>query len=123
MINLTPDAAKEIRDIMIRDGLNPEEVAISVGCRAGGCSGLMFTLDFSDKRRKFDLFFESQGLGILVDKKSHLFIDGTTIGWSKNLASMGLTFDNPKAKGSCSCRTSFIIDIAEPEEDVFKPTW
>ena len=109
-MRFTENAAKEIRKIMERDGLDTTSMAVRMGVKGGGCSGFTYTLDFDNRQRKFDLFFESNGLGILVDKKSHLYIGKTTIDWSYTLSDRGLKFDNPDAKGSCGCKTSFMIE-------------
>ena len=121
-MRFTTSAAKEIEKIMTRDGLNPEETAVRMGVKGGGCSGLTYTLDFDNKKRKFDLVYESEGLTILVDKKSNLYIGETEIDWSYNLMDRGLKFNNPHAKGSCGCKTSFMFDSPQQEED-FKPSW
>ena len=120
-MQFTHSAAKEITKIMLRDGLSPESHAVRMGVKGGGCSGLTYTLDFDNKKRKFDLVYESEGLTILVDKKSNLYIGETEIDWSYNLMDRGLKFNNPHAKGSCGCRTSFMIDIPEQEEKI--PSW
>jgi iron-sulfur cluster assembly protein len=78
-------------------------------------------LDFESRKGKFDLEFESFGLGILVDKKSHLYIKDTEIDWSDNLNDRGLKFNNPSAKGSCGCRTSFMHE--HKEENGHIPSW
>ena len=122
MISFTNSAAKEIRKIMIRDGLNPETVAVRMGVKGGGCSGFTYTLDFDNRQGKFDLFYESEGLIILVDKKSNLYIGETEIDWSYNLMDRGLKFNNPFAKGSCGCKTSFMIDIAQ-NTNKETPSW
>ena len=119
-MRFTENAAKEIKKIMERDGLDPTTMAVRMGVKGGGCSGFTYTLDFDNRQRKFDLFFESNGLGILVDKKSHLYIGKTTIDWSYTLSDRGLKFDNPDAKGSCGCKTSFMLDIPEQENT---PSW
>ena len=109
-MRFTENAAKEIKKIMERDGLDPTTMAVRMGVKGGGCSGFTYTLDFDNRQRKFDLFFESNGLGILVDKKSHLYIGKTTIDWSYTLSDRGLKFDKPDAKGSCGCNTSFMLE-------------
>ena len=119
-MRFTENAAKEIRKIMERDGLDTTSMAVRMGVKGGGCSGFTYTLDFDNHKRKFDLFFESNGLGILVDKKSHLYIGKTTIDWSYTLSDRGLKFDNPDAKGSWGCKTSFMIDIPEQKN---MPSW
>ena len=119
-LTFTEDASKEITKIMIRDGLSPETHAVRMGVKGGGCSGLTYILDFDDRQRKFDILYQSQGLSILVDKKSNLYIKDTEIDWSYSLMDRGLKFNNPQAKGSCGCKTSFMMDMPEPEE---KPSW
>ena len=123
MISLTKNAAKEISTIMKHEGLNSEEVCVRIGVKAGGCSGFTYTMDFDDKKRRVDLFFESNGLGILVDKKSYLFIQNTVIDWKYDLTHHGVNFENPAAKMTCGCRVSFMHDGPEQKENVFTPTW
>ena len=112
MISLTNSAAKEIKKIMAKQNL-PEEVRIRVGVKGGGCAGFTYTFEFDSKKRKFDLEFESQGLKILADKKSHLYIKDTEIDWSYGLMDRGLRFNNPSAKSSCGCKTSFMFEPPE----------
>ena len=119
-MKFTENASKEIRKIMERDGLDPDYTAVRMGVKGGGCSGFTYTLDFDDRKRKFDLQFESNGVTILVDKKSNLYIGKTVVDWSYNLMDRGLKFDNPNAKGSCGCKTSFMMDI--PQTDTV-PSW
>ena len=120
-MTFSESAAKEIKKIMIRDGLSPETHAVRMGVKGGGCSGLTYTLDFDDRQRKFDLAYPSQGLTILVDKKSNLYISETEIDWSYDLMDRGLKFNNPHAKGSCGCKTSFMMDIPQDTEKI--PSW
>lgn len=112
MICLTPSAAKEIKKIMTEQSL-PQEVKIRVGVKGGGCSGFTYTFEFDSKKRKFDLEFESQDLQVLVDKKSYIYIKGTEIDWSYSLMDRGLRFNNPSAKSSCGCKTSFMFEPPE----------
>ena len=114
MIELTEAAAKEIRKVMTEEALDLS-VPIRVGIKGGGCSGFTYTFDFDARKGKFDLEFESQGLTVLVDKKSHLYIDGTVVDWSYNLMDRGMKFSNPSAKGSCGCGTSFIYEPKQEE--------
>jgi len=114
VITLTEAAAKEIRKIKAENGLG-DEVPVRIGIKGGGCSGFTYTFDFDSKRSKFDLEFESHGMKVVVDKKSHLYIDGTEVDWSYSLMDRGLKFKNPSAKGSCGCGTSFIYEAKEQE--------
>jgi iron-sulfur cluster assembly protein len=99
-----------------------DDTRVRVGVKGGGCSGFTYTVDFDSRKGKFDLEFESFGLSILVDKKSHLYIKDTEIDWSNDLNDRGLKFNNPSAKGSCGCRTSFMYDNEE-HSNVKKPSW
>ena len=121
MIALTKNAAKEIKLIMKKNNLELN-VAIRVGVKGGGCSGLTYTIDFDSKKTKFDLEFKSKGLRILVDKKSNLYIKHTEIDWSYNLVDRGLKFNNPQAKTSCGCKTSFMFDTSSIQK-TSKPNW
>jgi iron-sulfur cluster assembly protein len=117
VITLTENAAKEIRKIKAENGLG-DDVPVRIGIKGGGCSGFTYTFDFDSKKSKFDLEFESHGMKIVVDKKSHLYIDGTEIDWSYSLMDRGLKFKNPSAKGSCGCGTSFIYEPKEQEKSL-----
>ena len=121
MISLSDSAAKEIRKIMKEQEL-PEDVMIRVGVKGGGCSGFTYTFDFDHQKRKFDLTFESHGMTILCDKKSHLYIKETVIDWSYSLMDRGLKFTNPQAKTSCGCKTSFMIEPPKDNEG-FQAPW
>ena len=118
-IYLTEASANILSGVMQVEKPSPEYVRF--GVKAGGCSGFTYTIDFDNRPRKFDLEFESYGINVLVDKKSHLYIKETTIGWSNELQDKGFKFDNPHAKGACGCRTSFQIDIDKVAEKT--PKW
>ena len=120
MIYLTENSAKILTETMQTESPSPEYVRF--GVKAGGCSGFTYTIDFDSRPRKFDLEFESFGINVLVDKKSHLYIKETTIGWSNELQDKGFKFDNPHAKGACGCRTSFQIDMDSIEKEK-TPSW
>ena len=123
MIYLTENSAKILSEAMQTENPSPEYVRF--GVKGGGCSGFTYTIDFDSRPRKFDLEFETYGINVLVDKKSHLYIKETTIGWSNELQDKGFKFDNPHAKGACGCRTSFQIDmdsvVTEKEKKI--PSW
>ena len=120
MISFTEKAANKVLSIMKEQKVSNDTV-VRVGVKGGGCSGFTYTVDFESRKGKFDLEFESFGLGILVDKKSHLYIKDTEIDWSDNLNDRGLKFNNPSAKGSCGCRTSFMHEHTEKNERI--PSW
>ena len=121
-IYLTETSAKILSETMQTENPPPEYVRF--GVKGGGCSGFTYTIDFDNQQRKFDLLFESHGINVLVDKKSHLYIKETTVGWSNELQDKGFKFNNPHAKGACGCRTSFQIDMELIDKDREKtPSW
>ena len=122
-MKFTQTAAEQLIQIMERDGLDPSTTAIRMGVKGGGCSGFTYTLDFTSNITKRDLTYSSFNVTIVVDKKSHLYIGQTTIDWSNDLQDRGLKFDNPLAKGSCGCKTSFMIDLEQTKKPDSKPNW
>jgi iron-sulfur cluster assembly protein len=121
VITFTEKAVIKIMSIMNEQKVS-DDTRVRVGVKGGGCSGFTYTVDFDSRKGKFDLEFESFGLSVLVDKKSHLYIKDTEIDWSNDLNDRGLKFNNPSAKGSCGCRTSFMYDNEE-HANVKKPSW
>lgn len=121
MISFTEKAADKILSIM-NDQKVTDDTRVRVGVKGGGCSGFTYTVDFDSRKSRFDLEFESFGLSVLVDKKSHLYIKDTEIDWSNDLNDRGLKFNNPSAKGSCGCRTSFMYEHEE-QTNVKEPSW
>ena len=119
MISFTEKAADKILSIMNEQKVT-DDTRVRVGVKGGGCSGFTYTVDFDSRKSKFDLEFESFGLSVLVDKKSHLYIKDTEIDWSNDLNDRGLKFNNPAAKGTCGCRTSFMYEHMEQTNDTRK---
>lgn len=106
MIQISETAAKKIRTLMAKQGIT--EGGLRVGVKGGGCSGLSYTFAWEKEARFGDEVFEGpQGAKIFVDKKSHLFLDGTTLDYDTELLSKGFVFNNPNAKQSCGCGSSF----------------
>ena len=109
-INLkVADAAiKEFNRALSESGDSANLVRVSV--QGGGCSGFMYELGFvgkDDVNDEQDIVEDYDGLKIVVDKKSLLYLDGTTIDWVEDLNQRGFKFDNPNAKKSCGCSKSF----------------
>ena len=121
-VTITEQAAKEFTSMCEDENKLLENSYLRVGANSGGCSGFTYTVDFDSRKSRFDLEFESFGLNVLVDKKSHLYIKGTEIDWSNDLNDRGLKFNNPSAKGSCGCRTSFMHEHTEQTNDT-NPSW
>ena len=82
---------------------------IRVGVKGGGCSGLMYELDFDNQLGADDKEFEDNGIKVVVDKKSFLYLVGTTLDFSGGLNGKGFVFVNPNADRTCGCGESFSI--------------
>ena len=106
-IILTEAAAIEINRII--EEQNREELKyVRIGVVGGGCSGFQYDFNFTDKfDSKLDIMQEQHGVGVVVDKKSDLFLDGTTVDFYSGLDKRGFMFDNPNAVKSCGCGSSF----------------
>jgi iron-sulfur cluster assembly protein len=106
-IVLTEKAASEVKRIMDDQKLE-EGTVLRVGVTGGGCSGFSYALGF-DKQfdEKVDSRFEYHGVPVVVDKKSALYLDGTTVDFFDGIEKRGFTFDNPNAVKSCGCGSSF----------------
>jgi len=104
---LTEKAASEVKRIIADQKIEPEMV-LRVGVTGGGCSGFSYALGF-DKTydEKVDAKYEYHGVPVVVDKKSALYLDGTTIDFYEGLEARGFKFDNPNAVKSCGCGSSF----------------
>jgi iron-sulfur cluster assembly protein len=106
-VSLTERAAKEVKKI-IEDQKMEASTLLRVGVVGGGCSGFQYSLGFDQKYdEKADSKFDCHGVSLVVDKKSALYLDGTTVDFYEGLEKRGFTFDNPNATKSCGCGSSF----------------
>jgi iron-sulfur cluster assembly protein len=108
MVNVTPKAVDKIRQAFAREGVSG---GLRLGVLGGGCSGLSYQFKFDAKPRPTDqvLTFQTDGgeVQVFIDPKSLVFLDGMTLDWKDSLIQSGFVFDNPNAKKSCGCGTSF----------------
>jgi len=107
MITVT-DIAKETALRMMREENNSDHF-IRVGVEGGGCSGLMYQLKFDNQFNEDDKEFEDNGIKIVMNKKSVLYLAGTTLDYSGGLNGKGFTFTNPNASRTCGCGESFSL--------------
>ena len=105
IVTITPAAIKQIKFLMAKKG-NPN-LALRIGVKGGGCSGLSYQFKFDAKARPNDHVYDFDGIQVLVDPKSMIYLDGMTLDWKDSLIHSGFEFDNPHAKKSCGCGTSF----------------
>src|SRR4026209_769142 len=105
MIQISEGAARKIRTLMAKQGIT--DGGLRVGVKGGGCSGLSYTFAWEKEARLGDEVVEGHGAGIYVDKKSLLFLNGTVLDYDTALLGKGFVFNNPNAKQSCGCGSSF----------------
>ncbi|MEO9485051.1 MAG: iron-sulfur cluster assembly accessory protein [Ekhidna sp.] len=108
MINVTDKAREEIVTLLTSEGKSLDH-NIRVSVKGGGCSGLMYDLTFDPETQDADEIFEDKGVKILVDKKSLLYLLGTTLDFSDGLNGKGFQFVNPNASRTCGCGESFSV--------------
>jgi iron-sulfur cluster assembly protein len=106
MITLTPAALGEVKRLIEKE--QKPNLGLRVGVKGGGCSGFTYVLSLDEAvPKQYDTVFEQDGVKILVDAKSHLYLDGTTIDHKSAVMGGGFEFSNPLAKNSCGCGHSF----------------
>lgn len=107
MIKVTDIAKEEAIKLMEKDGKT--DSFIRVGVQGGGCSGLMYQLTFDNQFKDDDKAFEDNDVKVVVDKKSFLYLVGTTLDYEGGLNGKGFVFKNPNADRTCGCGESFSI--------------
>lgn len=106
MISVTPAAAQEIKRLLEKQ--NQPDLALRVGVKGGGCSGLSYSMNF-DSQKEGDNVFENEGVKVIVDPKSYLYLDGTQLDFVDGLEGRGFKFVNPNSRSSCGCGESFSV--------------
>jgi iron-sulfur cluster assembly protein len=104
-LELTETAVKQVKQLMEAQKL--ENVYLRMGVKGGGCSGLSYSLEFDNEIGPHDKKFDIDGVQVVCDKKSYLYLNGTTLDYVTQGLTGGFTFLNPQAKSSCGCGTSF----------------
>ena len=107
MINIS-DSARD-RLLHLLDKKEKENAYVRVGVESGGCSGLSYKLDFDDTKNEDDELIEDNEIQLLVNKKSFLYLVGTTLEFSDGLNGKGFVFNNPNASRTCGCGESFSL--------------
>ena len=107
-ITLSEAAAKEIKSIIKDQSLPEDKTRLRVGVKGGGCSGFSYMLDLvEDEPAESDEQLESNGVKIVVDMKSYLYLNGAEIDFKDEVMGRGFVFKNPNATSSCGCGSSF----------------
>lgn len=107
MVKLTLSAKKEALKLLSETG--DDKSFLRVGVQGGGCSGLMYELNFDSEMKEGDVVYEVEGVKLVVNKKSVLYLEGTTLDYSGGLKGKGFEFKNPNADRTCGCGESFSI--------------
>ena len=105
-LTLTENAAKHVKQLKEAQNLG-ENVFLRMGVKGGGCSGMSYQLEFDTEMGPHDREFEIDGIKVVVDKKSYLYLTGTMLDYVQQGLTGGFTFVNPAAKSTCGCGTSF----------------
>jgi len=109
MIQVSEIAKNKVIELMAADGFDASIDFVRVGVKSGGCSGLSYELKFDKEQQESDKIFENNNIKIIVDKKSFLYLVGTTLDYSGGLNGTGFVFNNPNANRTCGCGESFSL--------------
>jgi len=109
MIKVSEQAKSKVVSLMQADGYNHKKDYVRVGVKSGGCSGLSYDFKFDNNVQEDDKLFEDNEIKIVVDKKSLLYLVGTTLEYSGGLNGKGFVFVNPNANRTCGCGESFSL--------------
>ena len=108
MITVTENAATQIHKLLVKQQMAAG--GLRVGVKAGGCSGFEYVFEWEAAPAETDLVFDGpNGVRVWIDPRSHRLLDGTTLDYDASLLSRGFVFQNPHAKSTCGCGTSFSV--------------
>ncbi len=105
-ISLTESAANRVKTFLEKRG---KGVGVRLGVKTTGCSGMAYTIEFADEIEDADTVFEENGVKILINPKSLVYLDGTELDFSKEGLNEGFKFNNPNEKDRCGCGESFTV--------------
>jgi len=105
-VNLTAAAATRVQKFLASRG---KGIGLRLGVKTSGCSGMAYTLEFVDEAAPEDIVFDSNGVKVLVDPTSLVYLDGTELDYAKEGLNEGFKFNNPNAQASCGCGESFSV--------------
>jgi iron-sulfur cluster assembly protein len=106
-IKISDKALEHIRTTMAKEGIAPDAGGMRLGVQGGGCSGLSYSVKFDTQPRERDRVFSFGEVRVFIDPKSFVYLNGMTVDWEETLMRRGFVFQNPNAKKSCGCGTSF----------------
>jgi iron-sulfur cluster assembly accessory protein len=106
-IELTSHAVEKVKEIMAQQ--NPAPIGLRVSVVGGGCSGFSYQMNFENQTNGIDKTFEFDGLKVIVDHASLMYLNGTKIDFVESLEGSGFKFENPNVKTTCGCGSSFSV--------------
>jgi iron-sulfur cluster assembly protein len=106
-LHVTELAVKRIRVLLAKEGIAPDAGGLRLGVIGGGCSGMSYSMTLDTKARESDHVFEFDGVRVIVDPKSFVYLKGLTLDYEETLIRQGFNYINPNATRSCGCGTSF----------------
>lgn len=106
-ITLTKSASSEIKKIIYEQKLDPTATYLRLGVKGGGCSGFSYTLDLTESCSEADEQFELEGIKVICDSKSYIYLNEVTLDFKDELMGKGFVFFNPTATHTCGCGSSF----------------
>ena len=106
-INLSETAISEVKHICEKESLDLGGTFLRVGVKGGGCSGFSYLLDLTEQNSEDDEVFEKEGVRVICDPKSYLYLNGTEIDFKDEVMGRGFVFKNPNATATCGCGSSF----------------
>jgi iron-sulfur cluster assembly protein len=108
-LRITEAAARRLREVAAREGVDLGTTYLRVAVVEGGCSGLAYDLGWDPVRGEADRLVEEQGFRVVLDRRSQLYLEGTTLDFSEGLEGKGFHFHNPQATRTCACGESFSL--------------
>ena len=108
-LNLTAEAAEQVRRFMEAENLSDQTAGLRVSVLPGGCSGFEYALNVEDDPQEDDFVIDSEGIKLFVDPFSAQYLSGVQIGYTSSFQGSGFTFENPNATGGCGCGSSFAV--------------
>ena len=104
-VTMTPAAVAKVKEIM--ESQDPKPAAVRLGVRGGGCSGFSYSMQFEVEKGAMDKEYEYDGLKVLVDAVSIMYLNGCEVDYLETLEAAGFKFNNPNVKSTCGCGSSF----------------
>src|SRR3954470_14725243 len=107
-VTLTAKAVEMVKITREQEGIDPTH-GLRIAVRGGGCSGFEYALDFEKEPRENDWVYDQGGITVFVDAVSARYLEGTSIDYVLGSTGAGFKFNNPQARGTCGCGSSFTV--------------